>query len=644
MTPGGRRGRGLGAAHPFQLDDVSLLELWVSSHTVPELRALARGMGWALSGLRREDVVDQLLEHYGSAESAEVAIDALAQGERRLLGLVAWAGDGDTYRLARRVTALAALLPAGWLAELERSTRNTEAMVEAISALCHRGYLISDAPGYAARDVFVPDAFAARLWPLPELTPPPPDPAALRPVPAPDPIRALAAVTRVLTQRAPLVRRPPFGPHVATGPDGLPHPGAPRPEFGAPLDLSITVPPSGPLLAPPDEAAAAQALAPSPGLDGGDAVAFWTAVMDRSAALRASGARLGPPAHLPAEAGVIGLGVVGGISQLLEAWFGLRYGQWDELSWLQHQGVDWLVKRPWSRWGTAPPGFDRLLTDMRLTAFEMLSRWPPDADGPGGGWVELDRFCAALHAARPAFCSAAKDVWFLADAGSGKPLGLGDGDWQRGPGQVLRYMVRGPLHWLGMTDLALDECGNVVAARLSALARALLFGEPLVVTPPQRARWLDDTSVLVTVSLGHAPLVAALETCADCPGFVDEHLHFRLGPASAGRAFERDMPPDVILANLTRAGAHPPPGLRDALAGWWAGWGRLRHYDRVAVLELADELLAHELLAGTDLGARLAYRCGPATFVVAADDVEAVLATLRAAGHTPRVLTGGGGS
>jgi len=62
------------------------------------------------------------------------------------------------------------------------------------------------------------------------------------------------------------------------------------------------------------------------------------------------------------------------------------------------------------------------------------------------------------------------------------------------------------------------------------------------------------------------------------------------------------------------------------------------------VLELADELLAHELLAGTDLGARLAYRCGPATFVVAADDVEAVLATLRAAGHTPRVLTGGGGS
>jgi hypothetical protein len=55
------------------------------------------------------------------------------------------------------------------------------------------------------------------------------------------------------------------------------------------------------------------------------------------------------------------------------------------------------------------------------------------------------------------------------------------------------------------------------------------------------------------------------------------------------------------------------------------------------VLELADELTARELAANTSLLSHVIYQLSPRVFVVADEDVDALVEEMQAKGYTPRV-------
>ena len=77
---------------------------------------------------------------------------------------------------------------------------------------------------------------------------------------------------------------------------------------------------------------------------------------------------------------------------------------------------------------------------------------------PAGTWWSLTAFTAAIKETAPDFQRPSGDYnsWFIRREGSEQYL-RGFAHWEAVEGELLRYMIAGPLHWLGVTDIAFSE-------------------------------------------------------------------------------------------------------------------------------------------------------------------------------------------
>lgn len=124
----------------------------------------------------------------------------------------------------------------------------------------------------------------------------------------------------------------------------------------------------------------------------------------------------------------------------------------------------------------------------RAFLVEKLRRLKP------GAWYSLSALVEGVKTHQPDFQrpSGDYDSWFIRKAGGGEYL-RGFEHWDEVDGALLRYLVRGPLHSLGLVDLGSSDEQSVSFFRLSGLWSAFIDGEkppvgdpkevPLKVTP-----------------------------------------------------------------------------------------------------------------------------------------------------------------
>jgi hypothetical protein len=88
---------------------------------------------------------------------------------------------------------------------------------------------------------------------------------------------------------------------------------------------------------------------------------------------------------------------------------------------------------------------------------------------PADGWWQVDTFISSVKEDEPDFQRPAGDYdsWYIRDAQSGQYL-RGFESWDRVDGAVLRFILTGPMHGLGLVDTA----DNGRACRLTAYGRA----------------------------------------------------------------------------------------------------------------------------------------------------------------------------
>ncbi|MBE0698933.1 MAG: hypothetical protein IH586_18605, partial [Anaerolineaceae bacterium] len=129
----------------------------------------------------------------------------------------------------------------------------------------------------------------------------------------------------------------------------------------------------------------------------------------------------------------------------------------------------------------------------RTILLELISQIPENR------WWSLSAFQAAIHEQQPDFQRPAGDYdsWFIRQASSGNYL-RGFGSWDEVDGALIRFIITGPMHWLGMVDLASNEPapgenGNAgkpphpTALRLSRWAASLWHGEAPEDLPAEEA-------------------------------------------------------------------------------------------------------------------------------------------------------------
>jgi len=235
--------------------------------------------------------------------------------------------------------------------------------------------------------------------------------------------------------------------------------------------------------------------------------------------------------------------------------------------------------RLWKSWRESGDHNDLLLTpgidleatpeissrQVRGSVLEMISQLDPTS------WWSLNSFLAQVKSRHPDFLRTAGeyDSWYIRDSRSGMFL-RGFEHWERVEGSLLRYLITGPLHWLGLLDLAEAEQGfGVTAFRMSRWADQLISGkEPEIrdqQEEPIQVRSLGE--IRVTLQVSHKVRYQLARFC-DWRPIIAESYRYALTPESLQRAESQQLRTVHLMTLLESHAEAVPPNITAALKHW----------------------------------------------------------------------------
>jgi len=190
---------------------------------------------------------------------------------------------------------------------------------------------------------------------------------------------------------------------------------------------------------------------------------------------------------------------------------------------------------------------------------------------PAATWWNLGSFLAAIKQRNPDFQRPAGDYdsWFIHDRSSGQYL-RGFEHWEDVDGRLVRYILTGPLHWLGILDLACPDSSQEVAAfRLSGWSRALLNGK----SPSGLSLEEEPIIVRSDARVSARPLVPRrvryqLARFCEWGKETPDEYQYQISSASLHRARQQGLTVSQLLALLNRSSKAVPPSLVKALERW----------------------------------------------------------------------------
>jgi hypothetical protein len=209
----------------------------------------------------------------------------------------------------------------------------------------------------------------------------------------------------------------------------------------------------------------------------------------------------------------------------------------------------------------------------RIKVLEFVS------DVPGETWWNLDSFVRAIHQKNPDFQRPAGDYdsWLIRDARTGKGL-QGDRHWDAVDGAFVRYLITGPMHWLGLLDLAAPGEGQPVTAfRWSAWSEALMLAQPVMALPEEEGL-VEVTSdgKLIVPRLTPRLVRYQISRFGLWPEESEDAYTYQLTPASLDEAAAQGLKAAHLESLLAKHARNTPPSLIDAVRQWEKKGGQVR--------------------------------------------------------------------
>jgi hypothetical protein len=220
----------------------------------------------------------------------------------------------------------------------------------------------------------------------------------------------------------------------------------------------------------------------------------------------------------------------------------------------------------------------------RRVALDMLAELEP------GAWYRLEDFVAAIRESSPDFQRPGGDydTWYIRDAATNQYL-KGFESWDQVEGALLRFIVAGPIHWLGVVDIDTNGAAFCVTP----------VGWWLLGQADAPAQSVDSTFVVradgpVEVSASRRYDRFQLARVADWVT-SGEMYTYRITPPSLERAKAQRITPERIVEFLQRtSGTSVAESLAGALHRWGMrgteAWAQQAVVLRVARPELLDQL------------------------------------------------------
>jgi hypothetical protein len=221
------------------------------------------------------------------------------------------------------------------------------------------------------------------------------------------------------------------------------------------------------------------------------------------------------------------------------------------------------------------------------------------------------------------------DSWYIRDLRSGNYL-RGFEHWDHVEGELIRFMIGGPLYWLGVVDLglpaapAVGETPLVTSFRFSRLAQGLLN-----LSAPGELEQEGDRFQAATSGRLRIPILTKrsirYQTArfTEWEGIVQDCYQYRITPKSLSGAQKQGLRVAQLKGLLLRHAQPTPPKLIQALEHWEAE-GSMARVDQLLVLRVKrPELL--DQLRKTRLARYLGEALSPTVIVVRRGSLEKLL-------------------
>ncbi len=253
---------------------------------------------------------------------------------------------------------------------------------------------------------------------------------------------------------------------------------------------------------------------------------------------------------------------------------------------------------------------------------------------PADTWWNLGSFISAIKQRNPDYQRLAGDYdsWFIRHITSGDYL-RGFESWDEVDGRLIRYILTGPLYWLGILDLARqEEDREVTAFRLSGWSRALLQGEPPKGLPVEEEPLVTRSDARLSARR-LVPRRVRYQVSRFCEWVKEtpDEYQYRISIASLSRARQQGLTVTQLLGLLNRYAKAVPPSLVKALERWEKQGVEVRMEEMVVLRVVSEDIL--QALRKSRASRFLGESLGPTTMAIKPGAVDKVLGALAELGY-----------
>jgi len=254
---------------------------------------------------------------------------------------------------------------------------------------------------------------------------------------------------------------------------------------------------------------------------------------------------------------------------------------------------------------------------------------------PDEEWWLLEEFIKEIKLAHPDFQRSASeyDTWLIRSSLS-EGLLIGQAYWFEVEGALIHYLITGPLHALGFTDLAINQdTSTAIAFRKSVWFEKLLTGHEPQGIEQESSPVLISSSGLIDMEIT-TPRIVRYQISRFCEWVFEKNglFRYRLTPNSLKNAGEQGLKPAHLISLLRKHGKSPPPPSLVRAINHWETSGREAKIEHLCVLRVASpEIMA--VLRQSPANRYLGDPLGPVSVIVQEHAIDKVMAALARLGY-----------
>ncbi len=186
-------------------------------------------------------------------------------------------------------------------------------------------------------------------------------------------------------------------------------------------------------------------------------------------------------------------------------------------------------------------------------------------------WWSIESFISQVKEKYPDFqrTGGEYDSWYIKSKSTGEYL-RGFNHWDDVEGELLKYLLEGPMHWLGLLDLGLlEEDGQPASFRFSTYAGDLFNNQVpgIAVRKPEAIQIRSKGEIRMTRNVPHKTRYQVSRFCEWYPVKAEAYL-YAISPASLSRAENQGLRVAHLLSLLKSYAEAVPPNILAALERW----------------------------------------------------------------------------